>query len=461
MRKILLISYCFPPMAVVGVYRTIKFVKYLRQFDWEPVILTLSNPIDYAFNPELFKDIPRDVKVYRSRMVSPMITWENWTSRQDRGSAIAAGASTNGKREVPPQQQPSQNPSAPATAGLFQRLKRNVIAGLTTPDKCTGWMLTALPKTLHIIRKEKIDCLYTSTPPHSAHLIGLYAKKMTGLPFVADFRAPWTQNEYFDDVKEQHWQKQLEEKLELAVHRGADVVISNSTWEGEGYRRKYGPLVGDKFHPILNGYDPDDFDPTGAISYDEFTIAYIGSLYKRRDPGLFLQGLKRFLDTHPDARARTRALFIGPGESVLETYGNRLGLTDVLERIDFLPQSEAYKYLFGAHVLLMILGFDARGKGVIPAKIFEYLPTGRPILALIPEGETANMVRKYDAGTIITEPDVMQIAQAIEKYYQDFLKNPTVKPQVKVIDEYTRRFQTGQLAELLDRAVGATGVPND
>lgn len=451
MRKVLMISYCFPPMAVVGVYRTLKFVKYLRQFDWEPVILTLSNPIDYAYNPELFKDIPRDVHVYRTRMVSPMVTWENWTSKESSNGTIAAEASGNGK----PQNTAPSTSAAPAAPGLLQRVKRHIYAGMTTPDKCTGWMLTALPKALRIIRKEKIDCLYTSTPPHSAHLIGLYAKKLTGLPFVADFRAPWTQNEYFDDVKLQGWQKNLEEKLELAVHQGAEVVISNSTWEGEGYRRKYAPIVGEKFYPILNGYDPDDFDPTGAVTYDKFTIAYIGSLYKRRDPGLFLEGLRRFLDTHPEARAHTKALFIGPGEPVLQGYGRKFGLTDVIERIDFLPQSEAYKYLFGAHVLLMILGFDTRGKGVIPAKVFEYLPTGRPILALIPEGETANIMRKYGTGTIITEPDATQVERALAAYYQAYLENPKVTPQVKIIDEYTRRYQTGQFAALLDKAVSA------
>jgi glycosyltransferase involved in cell wall biosynthesis len=434
-------------MAVVGVYRTIKFVKYLREFGWEPIILTLSNPSDYAFNPELFKDIPRDVKVYRSHMIAPLETWEKWRAKDNAGHvAVAIQESVLrpiGERE--------RNASRP---GLLSRIKRNIFAGLSTPDKCTGWALTALPKTLSIVRKEKVDCLYTSTPPHSAHLIGLWAKKFTGRPFVADFRAPWTQNEYFDDVKTLPWQKRLEERMELAVQKSAEIVISNSTWEGDGYRRKYGSLVGgDKFYPILNGYDPDDFDPTGAIEYDKFTIVYIGSLYKRRSPELFLEGLRKFLDANPEARGRTKALFIGPGDGVLRAYASQYGVNNHIESIEFLPQHEAYKYLYGAHVLLMILGFDSRGKGVIPAKIFEYLPTGRPVLALIPEGETAEMMRKYNAGTIITSPDVDQVVRGIETSYQAYRQNPRVIPGVKVIEEYTRRHQTGQLAELLDRAV--------
>ncbi len=441
-----MISYCYPPMAVVGVYRTLKFVKYLREFGWDPIILTLSNPSDYAFNPELFKDIPKDLKVYRTRLIAPLQSWENWSARRRKSGSVPPLAE--------PKEQISQaSATASSAPGLLARFKRHIFAAMSTPDKDAGWLLTALPKTLRLIRAENVDCLYTSTPPHSAHLIGLYAKKLSGLPFVADFRAPWTQNEYFDEMKSVPWQKRLEEKLELSVHRGADVVISNSTWEGEGYRRKYAPVVGEKFVPILNGYDPDDFDPSGSVAYDRFTIVYIGSLYKRRAPDVFLKGLARFLDGQPEARHRTTALFIGPKDNTLRSLAEQLGINDVIQTIDFLPQSEAYKYLFGAHVLLMILGFDQRGKGVIPAKIFEYIPVGRPILALIPEGETAEMVRKYDAGTIITSPDIDQVATALGRYYADYLRNGVVVPQIRIIEEYTRRSQTKQFAELLDLAV--------
>lgn len=441
-----MISYCYPPMAVVGVYRTLKFVKYLREFGWDPIILTLSNPSDYAFNPELFKDIPSDLKVYRTRLVAPMQSWENWSAQRRKNVSAPPVAE--------PKVQASQAAAtAGATPGLLARIKRHIFAAMSTPDKDAGWLLTALPRTLRLIRSEKVDCLYTSTPPHSAHLIGLYAKKLSGLPFVADFRAPWTQNEYFDEMKPVPWQKRLEERLELSVHRGADIVISNSTWEGEGYRRKYAPLVGEKFFPILNGYDPDDFDPRGSMTYDKFTIVYIGSLYKRRAPDVFLKGLAQFLDRQPEARERTTALFIGPRDNTLRSLSEQLRVNDVIQTIDFLPQSEAYKYLFGAHVLLMILGFDQRGKGVIPAKIFEYLPVGRPILALIPEGETAEMVRKYDAGTIVTSPDIEKVAAALGQYYADYKKSGVVVPQIRIIEEYTRRSQTKQFAELLDLAV--------
>lgn len=433
-------------MAVVGVYRTIKFVKYLREFGWEPIVLTLRNPRDYAFNPELFKDIPSDIKVHRTRLFQPLQSWENWTARR-RKALSSPSESERTSQSV------SADPSE-SSPSLVSQIKQHLYAGLSTPDKDAGWMLTALPKTLQIVRREKVDCLYTSTPPHSSHLIGLYAKELTGLPFVADFRAPWTQNEYFDDIKKIAWQRRLEERLERSVHKGAEIVISNSTWEGDGYRAKYGPQVGDdKFYPILNGYDPEDFNPMGAIRYDKFTIVYIGSLYKRRSPELFLEGLRRFVDMVPGAREKTRVLFIGPSEGILQIHAERLNLVDLIERINFLPQSEAYKYLFGAHLLLMILGFDSRGKGVIPAKIFEYLPTGRPSLALIPEGETAEMLRKYDGGTIVTAPDAEQVARGIDVYYQQYLRDPIVIPRVRVIEEYTRRYQTSQLASLLDLAI--------
>ncbi|NOY87777.1 MAG: glycosyltransferase family 4 protein, partial [FCB group bacterium] len=303
MKKVLIIAYSFPPMAVVGVYRTIKFVKYLRDFGWQPVIITLKEPFDWSYNHELFKDIPQDVKIYRTRLFKPLVWWENLTAKMKHKKFQADNSG-----EVAVIAHSEQTGKKPKS--FIKKVRGFAAAALSTPDKSLFWIVTALPKAYRIIKKEKIDCIYVSTPPHSNHLIGYYLKKITGLPFVADFRAPWTQNEYFDDYKKIKFFKDIENRMELAVHKSADAVISNSTFECEGYRRKYAPLVGEKFHPILNGYDPDDFKNLPAKSYDKFTIVYVGGLYGRRNPNLFLEGVKLFLEKHPDLRKDFQMLFI-------------------------------------------------------------------------------------------------------------------------------------------------------
>jgi glycosyltransferase involved in cell wall biosynthesis len=445
MKKVLMISYCFPPMSVVGVYRTIKFVKYLRDFDWEPVILTIKNPKDHAYNPELFKDIPEGVKVFRTNIIEPLSWWERrQLSRRSRGNKQG----NTGEAALIGSEQRSNN-------GVFTHAKKFAAACLATPDKSAFWLLNALPKAVSVIRKEKIDCIYTSTPPHSGHLIGYWARRLTGVPFIADFRAPWTQNEYFDDYKKYGILKSIEERMEYSVHHAASFVISNSNREGEGYRRKYAARLGDKVRPILNGYDPDDFKPENAVTYDKFTIVYIGSLYGRRNPGLFIRAVSNFLKKNEHVRNDFKVSFIGIKAEGLKREIEKLQIADVVELIGFLPQSKAYNYLFGAHVLLMILGFDKRGVGVIPAKLFEYLPTGRPILALIPDGETAQILRDENAGTIITSEDVEKVEEAIAKYYNEYKANAQnpIKPGIRIIEKYTRRYQTSQLAELFDSAV--------
>jgi glycosyltransferase involved in cell wall biosynthesis len=378
--------------------------------------------------------------------------WEEFQERRREQSDRTAAN--------PPNEPRSSNPTAAdqsSNPGMIKRFKHFAQELLSTPDKETGWGLFALPRALRIIKREKIDCIYTSTPPHSSHLIGWAAKKMTGLPFVADFRAPWSQNEYFIEDTPIHSLRRLEEKMELAIHRTADVVVGNSVSEADGYREKYAPLVGDKFFPILNGYDPDDFHTENSVSYEKFTVVYVGGLYGRRNPDLFFEGVNRFLKSRPEARENFKILFIG--RDVSDAMKD-VGLNDIIEFTGHLPQKEAFRYLFQANLLLMILGFDPRGKGVIPAKLSEYLPTGRPILAMVPEGETAGYLREYNpSGTVVTEPDAGLIESAIARYYADYEQrgNRSIEPRVAIIEPFTRRYQTGQLAGLLNQAIAATG----
>lgn len=446
-KKVLIIAWCYPPMEIVGIFRTVKFVKYLRDFGWDPIVLTLKKPPMAIDNPVVLHGVPEDIRVYRTRRFEPLRMWEEFQERRREKSDSAPSKPSGNVRQLVDQN---------ANPGIIRRFKLFAQELLSTPDKETGWAVFALPRALRIIKKEKIDCIYTSTPPHSAHMIGWAAKKMTGLPFVADFRAPWSQNEYFIEDTPILRLRRLEEKMELAVHRAADVVIGNSVSEADGYREKYAPLVGDKFYPILNGYDPDDFHPENSISYEKFTVVYVGGLYGRRNPDLFFEGVNRFLKSRPEAREKFKILFIG--RDVSDAMKD-VGLSDIIEFTGHLPQKDAFRYLFQANLLLMILGFDPRGKGVIPAKLSEYLPTGRPILAMVPEGETAGYLREYNPdGTVITEPDAGQVETALARYYADYERdgNRDIEPRVAVIEPFTRRYQTGQLADLLNQAVEST-----
>ncbi|MEE8577022.1 MAG: hypothetical protein V3T31_07180, partial [candidate division Zixibacteria bacterium] len=189
-----------------------------------------------------------------------------------------------------------------------------------------------------------------------------------------------------------------------------------------------------------------------SISYDKFTIVYTGGFYGPRRPEVFFEGLKRFFDDRPDARNRCQFVFIGRG---LENYTRGWELDDIIVDKGYMSQKDVIRHLFQADILLLILGFDPNGAGVIPAKLPEYLPTSRPILSLVPEGETAGYLREFNDGCVITEPDPALVTAYLADQFARFEQrgDQPIKPSVAQIDKFTRQYQTKQLADLFDRAV--------
>jgi glycosyltransferase involved in cell wall biosynthesis len=456
-KKVLIITYCFPPMAAVGVYRPLKFIKYLRDYGWEPIVLTVKSPRTSKFDYSLIDYVPPDLKVYRTGVFEPLQTWEDYLDNRKRKKHRNSGGCDDSviEEKLISDDKMVRLNRWTDLKGLIKKMRAAAASTLSTPDKSVGWLVYALPKAVHIIRKENIDCIFTTTPPHSAQLIGYFAKKITGKPFISDYRDPWTQNVYFDEKHSLSIFKAIEEKMEKAVHGASSFVIANTYFQKENFEKKYLKSIGDKFHAIYNGYDPDDFHPEKAHKYDKFTIVYVGSFYGKQDPNLFLQALKTFLEKNPHARADIQVLFIGVSTGNIRQIIDSYGLAGVVKQMGFLPQSEAFNYLLGAHLLLMVLVFDPLARTVIPAKLYEYLPTGRPILALIPDGEAAQIIRENNAGTVITRPDVDAVEKAVSSYYMEYQsgKYDDLTPQLALIEKYTRRYQTRQLAELLDRAV--------
>jgi len=343
--------------------------------------------------------------------------------------------------------------AAKLLAGRLAKLKRYIRVLLSTPDTGVGWIPTALPKALSIVRREKLNCVYCVTPPHSAQLIGYLVKKVTGLPLVADFRDPWTQNHSFEIQQPFLSLRRVTEAMERAVHRRADIVIANTVSQGDGFRRKYGHEVGDKYYPILNGYDPEDLSADNSIAYDKFTVVYGGGFYGARSWDVFFEGLKRFLACKPSAREQLQFVFMGRG---LETYACAWGLDDVVVDKGYLSQKDVHRHLFQANILLLIVWFDPDGAVVVPSKSYEYLATGRPILALVPEGEAAGYIREFNGGRVITQPDPTLVESFLAEQYAEWEKRGRrgIEPRVAHIEKFTRQFQTKQLAALLDQAIG-------
>jgi glycosyltransferase involved in cell wall biosynthesis len=442
MKKVLMITYAFPPMSVVGVYRTLKFCKFLPEFGWEPVVLTVSKGKDWAYDESLLADIPPGMRIHRTRTFEPLIRYESFRQRRRKG----AGNSRDRRRQDPLQKE---------SKSILQRMRLHVAGWLSTPDKQAFWFPFALSAGRNILRQEGIDLIYTSSPPHSTHLIGYFLKRFSGLPWVADFRDPWTLNEYFQEKPTTTRMKQLEAYLERLVINGCDHLVANTRSVAEAFRGRFDHLAPLRVSVIPNGYDPEDFQGLEPHNFEKFTITHLGSFYGRRQPIEFLKGLRLFLKRHPEAKQRLKVLFVG---NIEEKILNRIREHDLLEVVECRPhepQRQALRLALSSHLLLLILGHDPKAAAIIPAKLFEYLFSGKPILALVSEGETAELIRSHDAGTVITSPDVEEIGRSLQQYYEGYLKGDRFysRSNSREMERYHRRHLTAELAEIFDRLV--------
>lgn len=411
-RRVLFIAYFFPPLGGAGVYRTLKFVKYLPEFGWEAVVLTCQTGRRYLQDISLHQDIPPGTPIHRAPILDP-----------DPGLAF------------------------------LNRLRLRPLSNwarrwLALPDLRVGWLPGAYRMGRNIIRQESIQAIYSTSFPYTGHLIGQALKKASGLPWVADFRDEWTQNP--SEIQSPSLHRRLSRQWEHNVLQEADRVISVSPIITQGLKELLPPPPPEKFATIVNGYDPDDFSTVDPYQRTEkFTLAYTGALYGPRTANFFLAALADLLQKNAVPADRIRVRWIGtfPG---LKAEIERHGLQEQMEILGYQPHHAAIHEQRCADGLLLLLP-TLGGEGAVTGKIFEYLASGKPILALVPpQGVAAQLLRQAGSGWIVPPEDVAAISQAILQLYRHWQSGQSLQPNWEVIRQYDRRILTQKLAALLD-----------
>ncbi|MCB2231511.1 glycosyltransferase family 4 protein [bacterium] len=447
-KKALIVAYAFPPSAAVGVYRVIKFCKYLPQFGWEPVVLTVEHAVSYSKDESLLEQLPKDMKIYRSKDSSPISWYEKKTGRGPMGPVTAPPADSSGQSD-----KPAPPPPAPSLLG---RIKGYLRRSIFTPDDNIFWTPYAVRTGLKAIKEEGIDVIFTTSPPATSHLVGWWLSFLTGTPLVIDFRDLWTQNAGYHLKNKPGPARFYDRFLEKRCMKRSKFIVTATDGFTDLVRNKNPYKPEDQIVTITNGLDPDDFSSVEfpTEKNDKFTILYLGSLYGARNPFFFFEAVEHFLDRRPEAADRMQIDFVG-GATGYEhaTTGNRL--EKIVRWLGHVPQKKALSLLWQSDVLLLLLGFGATHTTVIPAKLFEYIATGRPILAFVPEGQSSALIEKYDRGAAITSPDKDKVADFLEKQFDAWLKQEGPLPsKIDLPEEFDRRAKTRRLAEVFDAARG-------
>ena len=430
-KRVLIITYYWPPSGGAGVQRWLKFSKYLPDFDWEPVILTVEpEKASYAqWDKTLEEDVSDGLKVYHTTSFEPYAVYQMLSSKKE---IPYGGFSNEGK--------PSR----------FQKISRFIRGNFFLPDPRRGWNIFAVKAAKRIIVEQQIDIVITTGPPHSTHLVGRKLKNDLGIRWCADFRDPWTDIYYYENLYHTQWAKQLDRKMEQSVLSGADAVITVSHHIRELFRSKVAKADVDKFHVISNGYDHVDFDGIERQASDRFTITYTGTVAPIYRTEIFAKAVAHFKQ---QVKEPFRILFVGKVDQHILSVFQEHGLEEELDLINYVPHNESVSYMVNASVLLLLIPDVVNNKGIVTGKFFEYLAAGNPILGLGPEdGEVAELLRETGAGVLFSPERMESIEQQLIRYFELY-KTGTLRNRNSTIESFSRKALSGKLAEVLDRCI--------
>jgi len=421
-KKVLIIAYYFPPLGMGGVQRVAKFVKYLPLFGWKPYILTIKEVEYLAKDPALLEDIPRKAEIIRTGSFDPLRAWFVLKNIFKKRKAKDKSKKTH----------------------INRRLK--FFPWLFFPDNKVGWIPFALTKGLSLCRREKIDLIFSSSPPPSLHLTGYLLKVLTGIPWIADFRDPWTgyKLETFPTPLHLFLKKRMER---LIVSNADRVITANPAIRGEFERRH--PHA-KKICSIDQGYDEEDFGTYQSFSSKVFTIGYLGTFSPDCDPEPFFAALGELIDQRMIPKEMMKFIHAGlsvgiDSDHLIEKYK----LKDVVQKIGYLSHPESLNQMEKVSFLLLITSDHPL---VFPAKIFEYLRLKKTILGIVPpKSEIAKFLSEMKVGKVVSPEDTKGIKESLLSYFFCFQKGKlTSEVNQDELKKFERKSLTLKLTSLFD-----------
>lgn len=428
--KVLLITYYWPPSGGAGVQRSLKFVRYFRDFGIEPIVITV-NPEKASYpvlDPSLKADIPAGIKVYTTASFEPLNILSGIAGKKN----VPYGGFANANKE-----------------SRTQTLLRWVRGNFFIPDARVGWVRYAVKEAIRIIEKEGIKTVLISSPPHSSQLIGLKLKKrFPDLCWVADLRDPWTDIYYYKDLLHTAAAASLDKKYERQVLEQADAVVVVSEPIRQQFLTKSDKINPTAIHVIPNGYDEEDFKEDIQPDPDYFTISYVGTMADSYEPMSFFKALKEL--TRQAGKRKLRFRFVGTTPWTLKQKTEDLGLSECVEWKGLVSHREAIHYMKSSDVLLLLIPVIEGAEGILTGKLFEYLGSGRPILGLGPaNGAAAAIINECEAGKMFEREQEGEMGEWLRKRLvsdESSLSIDRIERRLK----YSRRNLAGQMTEIIN-----------
>ena len=412
LRKILIITYYWPPSGGPGVQRVLKFCKYLNETDWKPIILTVENGDFPVFDQTLEKDVVR-YKIYKSKSYSFHKIFNFFNKNRTT---------------------PTFQLSSAKQDGFLIKLFRWIRLNMVIPDGRIGWYFDSINIGKKIFEENKIDAIFSSAPPYTTHLIAKNLALLHNLPWIADFRDPWTDRFYNYENKRWWITSKLDKVLENSVINSAQKCVTVSKEISRSFK-------GD-FKVIHNGYDEEDFLNVYPNKEEEnVVIRYLGTMTKSQNPKIFFEAISNLNYN----QSKYKVELIGNIHPDVKVYIQNRGFEKFVEFISYVDHSKAIQKMVNSHFLLLVIPNTAKNKGIVTGKLFEYIRSMSKIIMIGPlDSDAAEIINNTSSGRCFDYDNSTDIVKYLEsgKY-----------PETINFEKYSRKNLTSELVETLEKMI--------
>lgn len=402
MKKVLIIAYYWPPAGGPGVQRWLKFVKYLPDFEIEPIVYVPKNATYPIIDQDLVHQVNKNVTVLKQPIKEPYKLASVFSKKST--TTISSGIIKAEKKQ-----------------SFIEKILLYVRGNFFIPDARVGWVNPSVDYLSNYIKTNAVDVIITTGPPHSMHLIGLELQKRFAIKWIADFRDPWTSIGYHKELKLTDKSAQKHKDLERLVLTKADNILTTSYTT----KQEFAAITQKPIHVITNGYDIETIEKPPLDT--KFTISHIGSLLSKRNPHILWKALNEILQENEQFKSDFQLQLIGKVSSEIIDTIKEFQLDNYLNVLGYVSHTEALKYQRSSQVLLLIEIDSFETIGIIPGKVFEYMAAERPILSIGPkQSDVEKIIKDTNAGKYFNYDNLQEVKQYIldcyEKYQQKNLK---------------------------------------
>jgi glycosyltransferase involved in cell wall biosynthesis len=427
MKKVLIITYYWPPSGGGGVMRWLKMSKFLPELGWQPIIYTPKNPDPSVIDESLLKEIHPKIIELKTTIWEPYDVYRKLTGKKS-GSKFKSGYISE------------------ASEGNWKsKLSVFVRGNFLIPDPRKFWINPSIKLLTNYLKENHVDLIISTGPPHSMHLIALGLKEKFDIPWIADFRDPWTDIDFYHKLKLTKWADKKHRRLEKKVLEKANHIVTVSSGCAADLER----IAHRKIEVIYNGFDPTDYEFAKPEPDKNFTISHFGAFNKDRNPASLWVALKQISENNAEFKKLLRIELIGQTDESIINDIKKNNLSKNLVLTDHVPHKEGLIQLSKSQVLLLPLNNAPNVKGILPGKMFEYMALQRPILALGPtDADYAAILRETNAGVPLDFDDIQGIKDTIENYFKLFKENRLVVDS-NSYEKYSRKNLAGQFVNLI------------